>query len=157
MPFFPEGLYTLRPKDREGIQLEPFIRFTDFGQLAAAALQDDIFFPSDRAIILQHVFVQATPGAGQNVTDIRIAVHQRFVDTSISILRAQLAAEDRDFPVAVIGWCAWTGSILLPTSGAGDSFWHLRVNSSFNAGAAANNHVISIYGVLIPPGNLPIV
>lgn len=160
MPFFPEGLLTFRPKDLEGIQLEPIIRLTDFGQLAAAGLQDDVFLPGDRGFILQHLLLDATPGAAQNVTNLRIELLQRFADVGVTQIRAVLAIDTTDYPVAVSPGLSWQGSVLIPpsgqTGGAFDIAWGFRAISTFNAGAAANNHRLTFIGAMIPPGNLPL-
>jgi len=140
--FFPELLYQLPPRDLQLTWLEPLWR-TEQLNLASTLISVEVVIPNDRALLLQHAYGFATPGAAQNVVELFVQVRSPSPDASLVTL------ESRGNPIAAnldqeIGW---QGSVLVPQG------WRVRAFASFNAAGAANFVALGVGGMLIPSGN----
>jgi hypothetical protein len=70
--FFPEFLYQLSGRDQQVTWLDPSFSAVGDSALNVFVTVDALTVPSDRVLVLQSVVGMAEPGAGQNVTDIRL-------------------------------------------------------------------------------------
>lgn len=141
--FFPEFLLRLSQRDEQVTWLDPLLieRVEAVANVTVATLPATI--PTDRALIIQTVVGQATPGAAQSVTELLLQIIAPG-----SNLLIDFAGES--FPVVAnqARHLNWSGSILIPPG------WGVRARAAFDAGAAVNTARMELIGMFIPVGNI---
>lgn len=142
MPFFPEGLYLLNPRDLQGTLLDPLLTRV-VSQLANVNVNADVVVPEGRCLLLQAAQVVSLPGAGQNSQGIVFQIFPPQGTLSVDLKR-------RSSPLGanVIDDIDWSGSVLVPPT------WILRGAGSFNAAGAVNETRLHVAGVFLPVGNV---
>jgi len=117
---------------------------------ASTAVFDEVYFvPSDSILILSHINTQAIAGAAQIPTIVQ-------VDYLMPSGQLMVLIENRYWPAGQAGFdqnrsYQWAGQIWLP--GGKDGNGRLRIGTSFDAGAAANQQNTTFFGLLIPKAN----
>lgn len=141
--FFPETLYLLSDRDQQVTWLDP-IQFRLTTSAASAVVSSTLTIPQGRAAVITALTVTCSPGAAQNVNQIVVAVLLRGIDFNQPNIKETYTpgAANAIIPLD------WQGEIVvLP----GDV---IRALAVFNAGVAVNNTTLSVFGILIPVGNL---
>jgi hypothetical protein len=141
--FFPEFLYQLSGRDQQVTWLDPSFSAVGNSALNVFVTVDALTVPSDRVLVLQSVVGMAEPGAGQNVTDIRLQLFAPGAQFAAVISRDPV---DKAANIPAI--LNWSGSLIVPP------LWRVLLAGSFNAGAVANAVTIWTAGILIPPANI---
>lgn len=138
--FFPEFLLKLSQRDEQVTWLDPVVQRV---RVSAAAAQVFATFtvPEGRALALTHVGAGGTPGAAQNLTNLRAYVARP--NTGVPIILA-----NGIFNSAVFDFISWQGQVLLPPG------LIVELQADFSAGVAANIAVLDLIGVIIPVGNI---
>jgi hypothetical protein len=140
--FFPEFLYQLLGRDQQIDWLQVEIAFKSTAA-AAAFIETPIYtVPPERHLILQLATVRVFAGAAQTSTRFEIlgrapggaAATARFAGGDYA---AVLAKFDQ-FPM----------SIIVPNR------WQIVASAFFNAGVAVNTLDLTLFGMLIPAGNI---
>lgn len=140
--FFPEGLYTLTPRDQQVTWLEPVLSRQE-ASLAAVTIGLNYTVPVGKALILQNVFLHGDGGAAQTTDELEIALQLPGSGVgSYTYLEANFTiGTDK----AVL---TWEGSVIVPER------WQVAGAGVWSAGAAANFLLHCVVGVLIPIGNI---
>lgn len=140
----PSG-YQLTPKDLQSSGLE-LARIHASGQSAATDLNSAIFtLPADHLLVIEQVSVILIPGAGQAA--LRFALSETL-NTSGTLFAGYVyvgafptVAGQRYYQTARLQYIAGPASTLM-------------MGSSYDAGAVANFHEVTIHGWLIPRANV---
>lgn len=141
--FFPEFLYQLSERDLKVTWLDPIIRRLTNSQ-AAATVNNDFEIPDAQAFMLQGFTLQGNPGAAQFVSQLFVAAFVTGTATPMILLKQ----DDVDAGANEIKNMDWQGSLIIPPS------WSIRGSATFNAGVAANECTLGLFGILIPVGNI---
>lgn len=145
---FPEFLFQLSARDQQVSWLDPVANVISVSQ-TAVELTATYTVPNDRVLLLEYVTAFLRPFSTQNIaidTGIFVAPPLAAVSGTI-VLRwltqrtVALGAGVRDFQFA-------DPHIIVPAS------WRVMCKASFNAGASLNDLVFSVFGTLIPLGNI---
>jgi hypothetical protein len=142
--FVPEYLYQLTDRDQRLTWLDPVLFFERISGLLATI---DVTFtvPDGRLVILQHAFLNLTPGAG-------ITAQQKVLELlppgAAQLPKPCLIRSDVNSGAGVTGQFNWQGSIAVP------SLWRVHANCTFSGIGAINGVELSLIGALIPIGNV---
>jgi len=142
MPAWPEQLYVLSQRDLQVTWLDPIIRELSASIASPNVNTPILTVPQDRYLILLHCLLHVRPGAGQANSETRINANPPIQGAAIQLLAIGTRANDvREFAHA------WPGLLLPPN-------WSLQGSGNFSAGVAANLVAVSIFGILVPAGNI---
>jgi hypothetical protein len=141
---FPEQLYQLTKRDQQVTWIDPLIQRVVVS-LANAVVSTDFQVPTDRALLVQGLFCETIPGAAQNATGIFLGALSPPAGTGIFVL---LNANRTAGAVGARTFTEWRGELVIPAN------WIVRAQGNFNAGVAANQVDLHMYGLLIPAANV---
>jgi hypothetical protein len=140
--FFPEFLYQLLGRDQQIDWLQVEIAFKTTAA-AAAFIETPIYIvPPERHLILQLATVRVFAGAAQTST--RFEVLGRAPGGAAATARF-LA---RDYAAVQTRFDELACSIVVPNR------WQIVASGFFNAGVAVNTLDLTLFGMLIPAGNI---
>jgi len=142
MSAFPFFLYERTYKDMAGVQLETVVDRID---TTAANVDVRAIFsvPVDRIFILSHLHSAFVPGAGQNINSrFLVAVPPSVTLTGVLNELGSGAANTTVFLDVT------PGEVWIPPA------YTIEARGNFNAGVAANSVQLSVFGLLIPRGNV---
>lgn len=137
---FPELLYVLSPRDENVTWLDPII----FRLSALQAIQQldavgDVV-PEGKALLLHNASVQGVAAGGQTVVWMDLNI-ERPPATILYPLANKISTVQFD------GLNLGTGLLIPPG-------WRIRGRINFNSGLAANQVILTYFGVLIPIANI---
>lgn len=150
-----EYLYQLTPRDLQAAMLE-LLNVSISDTQIAATVDASYVVPLEHVLILKAATLYASPGAGQAVIGGQIGIREKNgVYATLKAMTATTAATGAAGIVAVTlitnaTPCAvsWSGEIFVgPES-------QIIGRSSFNIGVGPNGSTLSIFGLLIPRGNI---
>jgi hypothetical protein len=138
--FFPEFLLKLSARDEQITWLDPLSDNVS-ALTATASLTVTFTLPDTRALILQAANVRGIAGVGQTCDRLQIVLSPRATAAGNALLLEYVAA-------ALENSRSWSGSLLVPPQ------WVIQGNVRFNAGVAANDVRLSLFGMFIPVANI---
>jgi hypothetical protein len=139
--FFPESLFLLSDRDRQVSWLDPLITSPESSQMLAT-FEVSYTVPNGKALLLQSVHGVAVGGGAQTCSEIGLAVRTTSLGTYTYLNSDFETAAGADREVS------WRGSVLVPER------WLVLADAVFSAGVAANFLKLSIFGMLVPIGNI---
>lgn len=140
--FFPEFLYQLSGRDQQVTWLDPVLQRLDASG-AAVNLTVSYQVPVDRVLLLSALALEVGPGLAQNYTGAiaRILGPGASTDSRLAGTLTPGAANQNAF-------IPWQGEVIVPPN------WFVGANVDYNAAVAVNTMRLSIFGILVPVGNI---
>jgi len=136
----------LYPKDIAGPTFELCARSANDSATNATVTSNYTFLPKDKMLCVSSMSLQADPGATQAVTDIRISF---FTATGFEfnvVRRITPGTAD------LIEAFHWEGQVYI--LGRSPAAVNVRVQVIFDAGVNSNNVTSSVFGIVVPRGNV---
>jgi hypothetical protein len=141
VPFFPESLFLLSDRDRQVTWLDPLITSPESSQ-SLATFEVNYTVPEGRVLLLQSAHAVAVGGGAQTCSEIGLAVRTTSLGTYTYLNSDFETAAGPDREVS------WRGSVIVPER------WLIIADAVFSAAAVANFLKLSIFGMLVPIGNI---
>lgn len=135
------------PKDIAGGTLDIVSRELITATAAATITATILNVPLDRIFILTAISGQAIPGAGQNVSSMRVGY---TADAALSPPSYEIVVNAAAGAANVTNTAHFSGEIWIPGGAA------VFGEGVFNAGVAANTTSFTLHGFLIPRGNVQV-